>query len=84
MSRSRLIAALASFMVVGLGQVIRGEKRKGLKLMLAFYFVFPAAVYSALLVSGLLTLIVLGIGSIVGILLWVYSIIDAFTYEKIN
>ncbi|OGC11251.1 hypothetical protein A3K48_01845 [candidate division WOR-1 bacterium RIFOXYA12_FULL_52_29] len=84
MNKARLIAAIASFLVVGLGQIIRGEKRKGLKLMLAVYFVLPSAVYLALLISGVLTLIVLGLGSIAAIIIWAYSVIDAFTYEKIN
>lgn len=82
MKKDRLLAALASFFVVGLGQVLRGEGRKGLKMMLAFYFVFPISIYAALIFSGLLALIALGLVSIAGILLWVYGIIDAFTYEK--
>lgn len=82
MKKDRILAALASFFVVGLGQVMRDEGRKGLKMMLAFYFVIPSSVYVALIFSGLLALIVLGLASIAGILLWVYGIIDAFTYEK--
>ncbi|OGB90365.1 hypothetical protein A2625_05645 [candidate division WOR-1 bacterium RIFCSPHIGHO2_01_FULL_53_15] len=74
-------AALASFLIVGLGQIIKGEGDKGLKLMLTFYFALPAVVYIALLLNGFFFLIVLGLLMIAGIVLWGYNIWDALNHE---
>jgi hypothetical protein len=71
-------AALASFMVVGLGQIIKGEGRKGLKLLLIFYFALPVAIYTSLLINGYLFLVTLGLVLIAGFCLWLYSVWDAF------
>lgn len=70
-------AAVFSALVVGLGQIIKGEGKKGLALLLAIYFVLPAVVYLTLLVNGYLFLYVLGFSLISGIILWAYNIMDA-------
>lgn len=69
--------ALASFLVVGLGQILKGEGKKGLKLILIFYFVLPALVYLSLLINAYLFLIILGLALIFGIILWGYNVYDA-------
>jgi hypothetical protein len=71
------LEALSSLLVVGLGQIIKGEGKKGVILLLVFYFLLPAAVYLSLLVSGQIFLYVLGLALLCAIILWVYSIGEA-------
>lgn len=71
------LEAAASFFVVGLGQIIKGEGQKGLILLLLFYFVLPGLAYAALAVNGYLFLIVLIGVTLSGLFLWLYSLLDA-------
>jgi len=72
---------VASFLVVGLGQVIKGEGDKGLKLILAFYLAIPSLIYLSLLLNAYLFLAMLGILIAAEIILWGYNVWDAFTHE---
>ena len=83
MKRKYWLEAIASFLVVGLGQIIKGEGKKGLKLLLAFYFVLPALIYVSLLINAFLFLVVFGLSLISAVILWVYSIWDALKHEAI-
>lgn len=69
--------ALCSLFVVGLGQIIKGETKKGILLLLTFYFVLPALVYLFLVLNAYLFLCVFGFAVISGIILWLYSIGEA-------
>lgn len=71
--------ALASFFIVGFGQLLKGQGKKGLKLLLVFYFALPSLVYLALIISGWLFILVLALALLSAIILWVYNIWDAFT-----
>lgn len=66
-----------SILVVGLGQITKGETNKGVLLLLLFYFVLPSVIYLALMLNGHIFLVVLGLALILGIILWVYSFVDA-------
>ncbi len=70
-------AALASLLVVGLGQIAKKEGDKGLKMMLAFYLGIPTALYTSLLINGYLFLLVLALCLAFGFGLWVYNVADA-------
>jgi hypothetical protein len=83
MKKRHRMEALASVFVVGLGQILKGEGKKGLKLILAFYFFLPAAVYVSLILNAYLFLIALGLALIIGILLWIYNIRDAYIHETL-
>lgn len=72
---------LASILIVGLGQIIKGQGRKGLRYILFFYFTLPSAVYLSLLLNATLFFIVLGVAVIIGILLWGYNVWDAYSEE---
>jgi len=76
--------ALASLMVVGLGQIIKGEGKKGLLLLLFFYFVLPILVYLSLLINAYFFFFVFSFSLLCGIITWVYNIWDALTHEAIN
>jgi hypothetical protein len=75
--------ALASFFIVGLGQIIKGEGEKGLRLILLFYFVLPMAVYLALMFNDYLFFLTLGAAIFMAIILWSYNIWDALTHAPV-
>ena len=83
MKRKYRAEAVLSFLVVGLGQIIKGDGDKGLKMMLIFYLAMPASLYAALLISGYLFLLVLALVIISGSLLWAYNVWDAFKHEPL-
>lgn len=74
------IAALFSVFMVGLGQIIKGEGKKGLILILAFYFALPALVFLSLAINDYLFLIVLSLVILSEIGLWLYNIGDALLH----
>jgi len=77
MNGKHWLEAIFSVFIVGLGQIIKGEGKKGLILILLFYFTLPAAVYLSLLINPYLFLINLGLALIFGIVLWIYNVWDA-------
>jgi len=74
-------AALASGLIVGLGQIVKGEGAKGLFLLLAFYFVLPSLVYLALMFNAYFFLTTLGFCLVGGLALWTYNLLDAYKHE---
>jgi len=76
-------AALASFLIIGLGQILKGDGKKGLKMLLTFYFAFPALAYFSLLINAYLFLLMLGLILISATILWIYNIWDALAHETI-
>ncbi|MDI6731330.1 MAG: hypothetical protein QME05_01950 [Candidatus Margulisbacteria bacterium] len=72
---------MASLLIVGLGQIIEGESKKGLQIILLVYLAVPLAVFSSLTISGYLFLMVLGISSLFAISVWGYSVWEALTYK---
>lgn len=77
MKKLHYLEALSSALVVGLGQIIRGETNKGLLLLLTFYFALPAVTYSAFLIKGYLSLYIWAVAVIIGIIIWIYSVGEA-------
>jgi hypothetical protein len=75
--------ALASFFVVGFGQLLKGEGEKALRLILFFYFILPSIVYLSLQINGLLFLLVLALAVISGIGTWAYNVFDALKHETL-
>jgi hypothetical protein len=72
---------VASFLIVGLGQIVKGEGAKGLRLLLAFYFILPALIYLSLMFNAYFFLTTLGFCLVGGIALWTYNLLDAYQYE---
>jgi len=75
--RYHYFEALASLLVVGSGQIIRGETNKGILILLTFYFLLPALLYGTLLINGEIFVMVFGICVVSAIILWLYSIGEA-------
>lgn len=71
------LEAAASFLVVGLGQIIKGDGNKGLILLLLFYFALPGLVLTALLFSGPFFLVSLSLAFALAFLIWLFSVFDA-------
>ncbi len=69
--KNPILAAILSFLIVGLGQIYLGLTKKGIIL------------FAAAIVSGILTLLV--IGWILWLIVWGYSIYDAYnSANKMN
>ncbi|MFA6548563.1 MAG: hypothetical protein WCT39_01350 [Candidatus Margulisiibacteriota bacterium] len=83
-NKKHYFEAVCSFFVTGLGQIVKGESKKGLKILLFFYFVLPGVVYAALIINGYLFLLVLGLAILTGITLWIYSMWDALCADLLN
>jgi hypothetical protein len=81
MKRWHYPAGLCSLLLIGSGQILKGEGKKGLKMLLFFYFFLPAMVYLSLFLSGAIGLTVLGVAVIAALVLWLYNIFDALTNE---
>lgn len=62
------LAALLSFLIVGLGQIYNGDVRRGVLLLIGA------------IISAILWLVVIGI--IFSIIIWLYAIYDAYTGAK--
>lgn len=71
------IEAICSIPVAGLGQIVKGENKKGIIILLAFYFFLPALFYCSLLFNNNFPVFALGFALIFGIIIWSYSIFDA-------
>lgn len=71
------LEALFSFFVVGMGQILKGEGKKGLVLLLIFYFTLPALVYASLFINAFIFVLFLTLAIITGLILWGYSLVDA-------
>lgn len=69
---------MVSFFIAGLGQIIKGDGEKGIKIMLWFYLGLPFLAVLSMILNPYLFLFVLAIIIIVYPVLWAYNIIDAF------
>jgi hypothetical protein len=76
--------ACSSLLVVGLGQIIKKQGDKGLKMMLYFYLGLPTMIYVSLLINGYLFLLVLAFALLSGIILWAYNVLDALLSSPAN
>ncbi len=71
------LAGLCSIFIAGSGQIVKGESDQGVMLLLLFYFVLPAIVYTSLMFTGIFFPYILGFSIIFGIILWFYNVWDA-------
>ncbi len=76
------LEAVFSFFVVGLGQILKGEGKKGLVLLLLFYFTLPAIVYASLFINASLFVIILALAIITAVVLWGYGLVDALVKNE--
>ena len=77
--RKYWLPAIFSALIIGLGQIIKGHSKKGLKWILLFYFLYPAAIYASLAISARLFIAVLGVAVVVYPVFWLYNVADALT-----
>ncbi len=76
-----LFPAAASAAVAGLGQVIKGQAGKGLKIMLWFYLGFPIIFFGSLLLNAYLFLAVFAAFVVLYPVIWVFNILDAYMMQ---
>jgi hypothetical protein len=77
-----LFPAIFSALVVGLGQMVKGESKKGLKLMLWFYLGFPVIIYGSLLLNSYLFLAVFAVFVVIYPVIWSLNVIDAYSKQR--
>lgn len=75
------VPALMSLLVAGLGQVVKGDAKKGLKIMLWFYLGFPILIYGALLFNVYVFLLVFAGFVIIYPAFWILNIMDAYSSQ---
>ena len=71
------ISAIFSAIIIGLGQILKGDSRKGLVWILLFYLFFPAVIYTSFLISAYAFMAMLGAAVIVYPSFWLYNVLDA-------
>jgi len=79
MKKYRFFEAFCSLLVVGLGQVIKGEGKKGLIMLLNFYLTLPALLYTSLVINETIFMLALPAVVVLSLCLWLYNIFDALT-----
>lgn len=72
---------MASAAVAGLGQIIKGDAGKGLKIMLWFYLGFPIIIYGSLLLNAYLFLAVFATFVVLYPVIWAFNIFDAYSTQ---
>jgi len=68
-----------SALVAGLGQIMKGDAKKGLKIMVWFYLGFPILIYGALLLNAYVFLLIFAAFVVIYPVVWVMNIIDAYS-----
>lgn len=76
------VPAVLSALVAGLGQTIKGDGKKGLKIMLWFYLGIPIIIIGTLLLNAYLFLMVFAVSVILYPIIWIMNIIDAYSAQR--
>lgn len=77
----KIFFTLASTLIVGLGQILKGQTEKGFILLLTTYLALPGILYLAFLRSGGFFLFIFGVCIVAFFVLWIYNVIDAYISE---
>ena len=70
-------AAIFSLALVGFGQILKGESKRGLKWLLWFYLGIPCIIYASFMINAYLFIFVLAISVVIIPVFWTYNILDA-------
>lgn len=81
-SRNPFLALLASLILPGLGQIYNGQLIKGLLLFLGLAVMAPIATWLALLSTKHLILLVFILFMILALVIYIYSMVDAYRNAK--
>jgi hypothetical protein len=73
--------AFLSALVIGLGQIAKGDSERGIKLVLWFYVAIPSLLVISLYISGILFVFLFTLSILLYPIFWIYSIYDALTKE---
>ena len=73
--------AFVSAVVAGLGQVFKGDAKKGFKIMLWFYLGFPIIIFGSLLLNAYLFLLVFAVFVVLYPVIWALNIFDAYSTQ---
>lgn len=67
--------------MTGLGQIIKGDARKGLKIMLWFYLGLPIIIFGSLILNAYLFLVIFAFSVVIYPIIWVFNILDAYSTQ---
>jgi hypothetical protein len=76
-----IIPATLSALVAGFGQILKGEGRKGLKIMVWFYMGLPIIIFGTLLLNVYLFLAIFSVLVIIYPIFWAMNIFDAYSKQ---
>jgi uncharacterized membrane-anchored protein YitT (DUF2179 family) len=79
-----LASAIFSALVAGLGQIVKGEAKKGLKIMIWFYMGMPMLIMATFLLNPYLFLVTLAAFVVIYPAFWAYNIMDAYSKQIYN
>jgi hypothetical protein len=74
--------AFVSAFVVGLGQIIKGDNKKGLKMMLWFYLGLPIIICGVFVLNAYIFLAVLALYVVMYPVFWILNILDAYNAQR--
>ena len=78
MKKKKLYApAIFSAIVIGLGQIVKGDSEKGLKWLLLAYAAIPMLIYVSFTINSYLFLFLLSLTVVAYPIFWIYNILDA-------
>lgn len=81
-SRKRYVwPAFASIFIAGSGQVLKGEAKKGLKLMIWFYMGLPVLIFGMFLLNPYLFLMAFAAVVVIYPVFWALNVIDAYSSQ---
>lgn len=76
-----VMPAILSFFVAGLGQIVKGNGRRGVRIMIWFYMGMPVLILGAFLLHPLIFLVTLAGAVVLYPLIWLYNISDAYSSQ---
>ena len=71
--------AIASILVAGSGQILKGEGKRGLKIMIWFYMGLPIIIFGMFMLNPYLFLMAFAAMVVIYPAFWIYNIMDAYS-----
>jgi len=76
-----LVPALLSVLVAGLGQVVKGDAKKGLRTILWMYMGFPIIIIGSSLLNAYIFLAIFATFVVIYPIIWALNIMDAYSTQ---
>lgn len=73
--------AVLSAFIAGFGQIVKGDSKKGLKIMLWFYLGLPIIIFGSLLLNAYLFILVFAVLVLFYPVFWALNVMDAYSSQ---